>query len=98
MRKLSLDPLEDEEERFKNLDLKGFEGESNTRGNGTVIRALSEKISEEEGNIKEIEQEKKITEPWVNMFTNNRVTSNGMQLNISLHKLLMSKQWYSWRR
>uniref|UniRef100_A0A494G8C7 Uncharacterized protein n=1 Tax=Solanum lycopersicum TaxID=4081 RepID=A0A494G8C7_SOLLC len=65
VRKLCLDPLEDEEEGFKNSDLKGFEGESNTRGNGTVIRALSEKISEEEGNIKEIEQEKKITEPWL---------------------------------
>ena len=65
---------------FGNSDLKGFEGESNTRVNGIVTNALTEKISEETGNMKEIEQENKITEPWVKMFKNNRATSNGMQL------------------
>ena len=80
VRELSLDPFGDEEEGFGNSDLKGFEDESNIEGNGTVTRNLAEKISEEEGNMNENEQEKKTNEPWVNMFKNNGVASNGMQL------------------
>ena len=76
VRKLSLDPLGDEVEGLGNSDLKGFEDESNTRGNGTVTRTLVEKMSEEEENMNENEQEKKSNEPWVNMFKNNRVASN----------------------
>ncbi|TMW81455.1 hypothetical protein EJD97_009514 [Solanum chilense] len=78
-RKLSLDPLRDEEEEQEKSDLKGFEDANNTGGNGTVTRNLVEKKSGEEDNMNEKEQEK-INEPWVNMFKNNRVASNGMQL------------------
>ena len=67
-RKLSLDPLGDEVEGLGNSDLKGFEDESNTGGNGTVTRTLVEKMSGEEENMTENEQEKKSNEPWVNMF------------------------------
>ena len=65
---------------FGNSDLKGFEDESKIDGNGTVTTNLDEKLSEEEGNKIDNEQEKKTNEPWVNMFKNNRVASNGMQL------------------
>ena len=83
-RRLSLDSLRTNEEVLGNSDLEGFEDERKVDGIGTVTRSLEEKLNGENGNRNagtEQEQKKEANEPCVNMFKNNRVASNGMQLS-----------------
>ena len=63
-----------------NSDLEGFEDEIHVDGNGTVTKSSKEKINGDNAGTDQ-EQKKEANEPWVNMFKNNRVASNGMQLS-----------------
>ena len=79
-RKLSFEPQCTKEMERGSLDLKGFEDEIHVEGNGTVSNSAE---SKDKGDHLETDQEQKkqTDEPWVNMFKNNRVASNGMQLS-----------------
>ena len=76
-RKLSLESQRAKEEERGNLDLEGFENEIQAVSNGTVTKSTENK--DKDGNAETDQEQKK--EPWVNMFKNNRVASNGMQLS-----------------
>ncbi|TMW80402.1 hypothetical protein EJD97_020464, partial [Solanum chilense] len=79
-RKLSFETQRAMEEERGNLDLEGFEDEIQAVGNGTVTK--NPEIKDKGGNAEtDQEREKGTTEPWVNIFKNNRVASNGMQLS-----------------
>ena len=77
-----LNLLRTNDEVFENSDLEGFDEESKTDGNGTVTKNAEEQLHGEDRNAgNEKEQKKDANEPWVNMFKNNCVGSNGMQLS-----------------
>ena len=64
--------------------MEGFDEESKADGNGTVTRNSEEQLNGEDGDRhagNEKEQKKEANESWVNMFKNNRVARNGMQLS-----------------
>ena len=79
-RKLSFVSQRAKDEERGNLDLEGFEDEIQVVDNETVTKSPENK--DKNGNAEtDQEQKKETTEPWFNMFKNNRVASNGMQLS-----------------
>ena len=79
-RKLSFEPQCTKEMERGSLDLKGFEDEVHVEGNGTGSNSAESKDKVDQVEIDQ-EQKKQAAEPWVNMFKNNRVASNGMKLS-----------------
>ena len=77
---MSLDSHRAIEEVRGNSDLEGFEDDSQTVGNGTVTKSPEKKTNDDVADDDQ-GQKKETNEPWVNMFKNNRVASNGMQLS-----------------
>ena len=91
VRKFSLDSHRAIEEVRGNSDLEGFEDDSQTVGNGTVTKSSKEKINGDNAGTDQ-EQKKEANEPWVNMFKNNRVASNRMQLSYEeVHNIELAK-------
>ena len=87
VRKFSLDSHRAIEEVRGNSDLEGFEDDSQTVGNGTVTKSPEKKINDDNADDDQ-GQKKETNEPWVNMFKNNRVASNGMQLSYFLPQVV----------
>ncbi|XP_015072458.1 uncharacterized protein LOC107016532 [Solanum pennellii] len=67
-RNLSLNYSQEKEDDLNNSDLDQSEDGSKMEGNETVTGSKGEQVDE------------KKKEPWVNMFKNNRVANNGMNL------------------
>ena len=81
-RRLSLNSTSENEEVHENSDLGNLDVENKAEGNGTVTKKLHENIEDagsNGGNGKE--KSKEYTEPWVNMFKNNRAANNRMHLS-----------------
>ena len=80
-RRLSLDSVMDEEEAYENSDLIQKPAENKMENNGTVAKKQDGNTVDNENKGIRGEEVNKENEPWVNMFKNNRVANNGMQLN-----------------
>ena len=80
-RRLSLDSVVEEEEYYEITDLIQTTAENKKGTNGTVAKKQDGNIDEYENKGIQGEEDNKEKEPWVNMFKNNRVANNGMQLN-----------------
>ena len=81
-RRLCLNSASEKEEAHENSDLMQLEDGSKVEGNGTITKKKDENTKDAEsngGSGEEMSKDNK--EPWVNMFKNNRVANNGMQLN-----------------
>ena len=90
-RKLSFVSQSTKEMERGSLDLKGFEDEIHVEGNGTGSNSAESKDKVDHVEIDQ-EQKKQAAEPWVNMFKNNRVASNGMKLSYVPPQIVDGKQ------
>ena len=80
-RRLSLDSVMKEEVECENSDLMKIAAENKMESNGTVAKKQDGNTVDNQNKGIRGEEVNKENEPWVNMFRNNRVATNGMQLN-----------------
>ena len=80
-RRLNLDGVMEEEIDYEKVDLTKIVDENKTENNGTVVTKQDGQTIDDESKRIRGEEVSKDTEPWVNMFKNNRAANNGMQLN-----------------